>query len=136
MSRREIDRHELKLLLKGFKTTPTPTSNIYKLEEDIRKFCRKLGLVEFFADKEDDNDESLMKNKFKFTPKRNRNKCLEQYIDNVSNYPLQPKEFTRNNLTKAEKLALKRLHEDKNIVIKQADKGGAIIIMDTNYYRQ
>ena len=91
--------------------------------------------MEFFADKEGEDDYSLIRNKSKFTPKKNRNNHLEQYIDNISKFPLQANQNVRQNISKAEKLALKRLQDDKSIIIKQADKGGAIVIMDSDYYR-
>ena len=116
------------------KFTPTPTVDHQELTEDILKFCRRLRLTEFFADKESEEDESLVKNKSTFTPKTGRNKCLEDYIDSLSNYPLTPNTVT-HNLTRGEKSALQTLRNDKNIVIKQADKGGAIVIMDSEYYK-
>ncbi|KAJ1128534.1 hypothetical protein NDU88_006912 [Pleurodeles waltl] len=39
------------------------------------------------------------------------------------------------NIPKREKQALQQLSTDPDIVIKQADKGGAIVIMDTVEYR-
>lgn len=39
-------------------------------------------------------------------------------------------------MSKEETNALKSLASDENIVIKEADKGGAVVIMDTVYYEQ
>lgn len=98
--------------------------------EDIQKFCRKLRLVKYFADKIDDKeDESLIKNKSKFTPKKNRDIHLDSYIDSIMNFPLETNTNIKRNISKTEQHALKRLQTDKSIVIKEADKGGAIIIM-------
>ena len=41
----------------------------------------------------------------------------------------------KNNLTQAEWEALKTLKEDDDIIIKEADKGGATIIMNKEYYK-
>ncbi|CAG2235687.1 unnamed protein product [Mytilus edulis] len=98
------------------------------------KFCRRLRLTEYFADKESEEDDSLVRNKSTFIPNTGRNKCLDDYIENLSNYPLTPIKVN-HNLTKGEKSALQNLRNDKSIVIKQADKGGAIVIMDSDYYR-
>jgi hypothetical protein len=38
-------------------------------------------------------------------------------------------------LSKEEDIALKSLSRDKTIVIKEADKGGVVVVMDSNYYR-
>lgn len=124
----------MKLLKKGLKFTPTPSANTEELEVDIQKFCRKLRLVEFFADKETEDDESLIRNKSKFTPKKGRNRELDEYIDSITKFPLQPKSNVKRNISKREQQAIKRLQTDSSIVIKEADKGGAIVIMDSSYY--
>lgn len=129
-----MDNNELKLLRKGLKFTPTPTANTEEMEMDIKKFCRKLRLVEYFADKETEEDRSLIRNKSKFTPKKGRNRHLDDYIDSITKHPLLPNENKRKNITKNEELALRRLQTDTSVVIKEADKGGAIIIMDSDYY--
>lgn len=36
------------LLEKGFKSTPTPKSNLTEIKSDVQKFCRNLRLGEFF----------------------------------------------------------------------------------------
>ncbi|XP_041429919.1 uncharacterized protein LOC121397348 [Xenopus laevis] len=41
----------------------------------------------------------------------------------------------RGNLPKEERVALKALCDNKNIIIKPADKGGAVVILDYVYYR-
>ncbi|CAJ0930958.1 unnamed protein product [Ranitomeya imitator] len=40
----------------------------------------------------------------------------------------------QTNLTQQEKLALNKLSTDKTLTIKPADKGGAIVVMDSTYY--
>ena len=52
----------------------------------------------------------------------------------IKTYPLETIQKP-SNLTKDELLALKTLSSDKSIVIKEADKGGAVVIMDASYYR-
>lgn len=42
--------------------------------------------------------------------------------------------FQRDNLNKRERVALKRLSNNKAIIIKPADKGGATAILNTGYY--
>lgn len=82
------------------------------------KFCRRLRLTEYFADKE--REEDIKQKQLYFYSKKGRNKC---YIENLSNCL-----FTQNkvnqNLTKCEKAELLNLRNDKSIAIKQADKDG------------
>jgi hypothetical protein len=40
-----------------------------------------------------------------------------------------------DNLCRNERQALFRLKSDKSIVIKEADKGNAVVILDREYYR-
>ena len=42
--------------------------------------------------------------------------------------------FQRDNLNKRERVALKRLSNNKDIIIKPADKGGATVILNTGDY--
>lgn len=54
LSRRELNENETKLLKRGLKFTPTPSIDHQELKEDIHKFCRRLRLVEYFADKNEE----------------------------------------------------------------------------------
>ena len=110
-----------------------------EISADIQNFCTKLRKKEFFEDKSDasDTDESLAKNKSNFCPPRNRNITLDNYIDFLTKFPLeelQVKDIKRSNLTKEEQNALQELREDSEILIFEADKGGAVVVMDRTYY--
>ena len=61
---------------------------------------------------------------------------LEMYISELEEERLNIDEAGQNypNLTKAEREALQDLMYDKNIVIKSADKGNAILIWDKQDY--
>ena len=63
--------------------------NLTELRTDIRKFCRKLRLIEFFADKDMREDDSLVKPESTFTPYQQRDTILDTYIDFLIKYPLE-----------------------------------------------
>ena len=66
-------------------------------------------------------------------PKPSKNTTLESFIDLVKNDVQTATSTnipTHNNLTPAEKGALQELKERDDIVIKSADKGSAIVVMD------
>ena len=81
-----------------------------------------------------------------FKPKSNK-KCrpdknhhtVEMYIEATKN-ALEPEEQNSNrnkyynNLTKAERKALKELAVSNDIIITKADKGGAVVIIDVEDY--
>ncbi|CAJ0968784.1 unnamed protein product [Ranitomeya imitator] len=60
---------------------------------------------------------------------------IEREVSNYHKCIIRGDLTFRPNLKKAEHMALKTLMSDKDIVIKSADKGGAIVIMDYSIYR-
>ncbi|KAK3098186.1 hypothetical protein FSP39_017007 [Pinctada imbricata] len=107
------------------------------LVKDTEEFCRKLRLREFFQS-QNHEDESLVKNKKGFKPPLNRDKHLEEYIhclrQSANNNILD--NHIKSNINNSQQKAIKDLQKDTSIVIKEADKGGAIVIMDANHYEQ
>ena len=139
LSSKELTEGQIKLLSKGLKFTPTPKKDMCEISADIQNFCTKLRKKEFFEENSDasDTDESLAKNKSNFCPPRNRNITLDNYIDFLTKFPLeelQVKDIKRSNLTKEDQNALHELREDSEILIFEADKGGAVVVMDRTYY--
>ena len=70
-------------------------------------------------------------------PNRNRDRTLDTCVDSLQKASNNPVAFrthtTKENLTHNERRALKQLQYNNNIVIKEADKGGAICIMDSDF---
>lgn len=76
------------LLSKGLKISPTPfNSNNQELTKDIKKYTRKLRLVEYFYSEDTEKEEEfitepdLVGNKSTFNPKRERNYVLDTVCD-------------------------------------------------------
>lgn len=142
LSSRSLNECEIKLLSKGLKFTPTPNnSDIQELNKDIKAYTRRLRLAEYFQNDEDDEDtyeDDLVWNKSKFNPKKGRNTLLDKVCHTLESMPLKEDNNTekkRSNLLKEEEKAMKSLANDNSIVIKEADKGGAVVIMNTEYYK-
>ena len=137
MSNRKLSDAEVSLLNKGLKFTPTPKiGNPQELSKDINEFNRKLRLAEYF-DGAEDSDISIVRNKSNFTPPSKRNDALDEFINNVEKFPkTQIQNNIKYNLTKSEWDALQMLKEDNDIIIKEADKGGATIIMNKEDYKE
>ena len=123
------------------------------LSLDFFKFIRRLKLREYFhlAPSNSDNNNAISKDerselkwetdKSKWYPdevKNNRSEGLTKFIDDVTkDLKTQIKKNENkffNNLSDDQRKALIHLSNDKSITIKPADKGGAIVIMDTEKY--
>ena len=126
----------MSILEKGMKFTPTPlNANNQEIKDDRAEFTRRVRLVEYFHGC-DDKDESLVRNKSHFLPPKNRNEALDQFINNVESIPLDKSSTKpKSNISKYERKAITTLTSDKNIIIKEADKGGGIVIMNTDHYK-
>ena len=136
MSSRELSNDEIKLLERGLKFTPTPKQNRNELKTDLQEFSRKMRLLEFFNDHQaNGDDKSLVKNPSNFVPPKSEDKYLNIFIDATTNYHKQHTTAKKSNLTGGEQNALSKLKNDDTIIIKEADKGGATVIMDKTFYR-
>ncbi|CAG2251143.1 unnamed protein product [Mytilus edulis] len=134
LSQRTLNENEIYLLSKGFKFAPVPYSNVPELKADINNFSRRLRLKEEFGNKKD-HDKSLVRNKSTYTPRPGKDDYLDTYIETITKFPVRTRKC-KQNLTRNEQDALKSLKDDDSIIIKEADKGGAIIIMDTDFYKE
>ena len=121
------------MLKLGLKFCPTPKSNITELKGDLKDFERKLRLRELLMDSNITED-SIVRNKSTFCPKKGRNRELDSYFEKLWSLDLKSKRNVKNNLSQNQLKALYDLINNTNITIKEADKGGAIVIMNTDYY--
>ena len=136
LSNRKLTEPEISLLTKGLKFTPVPKlGNEQEPTEYLNAFNRKLRLAEYFEGMEDE-DISLVRNKSNFTPPDKRNGALDEFIDTVEKFPKTLRQtHTKQNLKRSEWKAVKSLKDDNSIIIKQADKGGASVIMNKETYK-
>ena len=143
LSSRKLTNDEINLLNRGLKFVPTPKSpNVLDLEIDIKEFTRKLKLKEYFYNNktitENGETESIVFPKSDFIPYKVKSPALEAICQNLEHNAenlqrLVPKNV-HGNLRSSEEKALEILKSDETLVIKRADKGGAVVIMDTDFY--
>ncbi|XP_064464338.1 uncharacterized protein LOC135375592 [Ornithodoros turicata] len=139
LSSATLTDHELSLLNRGLSFCPNgDLYNEYQLHLDLDNFARQLRLKEYFHDKA-----SSSRNQFgapsNFTPDSNREKALDMYIKAVQRdilraYQNSDRGAVKPNVTKAEHDSISALKQRSDIVIKKADKGGALVIMDKETY--
>ncbi|CAG2221667.1 unnamed protein product [Mytilus edulis] len=128
LSSRDLSDQEIKLLEHGLKFTPTPISDNVDLITDTDEFCRKIRLRKYFGNTNYE-DGSLVRNKKGTNPQPktwNRDKHLEEYINclkQTGNTNIVDS-HVKSNLPKSQQKTIKKLQNDKSIIIKEADKGG------------
>ena len=115
--------------------------NKNELDTDLNDFFRRIKLKAYFKDtpnnKNDDESRLFKQNKKKKWTHNNHHR-INTYVEAVKKDIEQSKTVTarklRPNLSKDEKVALKDLSKRDDIIITNADKGGAVVIMDVNDY--
>ena len=97
-------------------------------------------MTEYFHDPDDNksgNEQNdIVRNKSNFNSKKGRNMVLDTVCETLENLSLNTscRELRKNNLSKEENKVLESLTNDKSIIIEEADKGGAVAIMDLDNY--
>ena len=135
LSGRDLSKAEISLLSKSLKFVPTPT-NVNKaiLKEEVEKFGRRLRLKWHFRDEDNIHIINPFKKKSKFIPKW-KDAAIEYYLSRLEKDILAiDTKLNYANLTREEREALKTLRYDISIIIKEADKGSAVVVWDREDY--
>ena len=128
-----LGQHHLKLLAHGTKFTAVTKGMYIDAKKSTEEFTRKLKIKFNFHDKEYE-DKSLRRNK-----SRNqitvKDEEMQQIIKKIQD--VEPERIdTEDNLPQEERRALKDIQENEAIVTKEADKGGALVILDKEFYER
>ena len=110
--------------------------NAAELSQDLTQYYRRLRLREFFLDEPDSVPEPFRK-KSSWMPPKNRVPSMETYVQVVNTQVNKPSNSTHrfhDNMPRDERQALKTLKSRTDIIIKPADKGSAVVVMDRQKY--
>ena len=137
----DLSEAEVKLLTKGLSFCPTPQKvDWIELKADLEDFSRRLRLKEYFHGRESSNyvsDPNTFKKKNSWTPNKDRDLGLELFIQLLKSDILNTKPSKiADNLSKHEREALQKLIARTDIIIKPADKGKAVVVLDTEDYKK
>ena len=136
LSRRNVTGSEITLLSKGLNFVPTSnTTEKAKLKMELEALGRILRLKWHFRNEENVFDVDQFKPKSTFNP-HNKDAAIEVYMSSLEEKLTKieiPKD-KYNNLTSKERQALYDLKNDKNIVIKGADKGSTVVVWNRQDY--
>ena len=149
LSNYKLNKHEISVLDKGLTFVPSPsTYSLLDLESNSNNLIRRVKLVDYFGTQSDNYDPTLFKNRFNspsyWTPivcsvhsmntvtdiQSTTNEIISKTTDGHQNLFLHNK----NNISHDEKNAIHSLKHNTDIVIKSADKGGAVVVMDKYLY--
>ena len=138
---------EKSVLSKGLNFVPiTKRTNEFSIKQDVEKFLRRVQLKAFFHDKEDDSDtsnndifETLLVRKSKWTPREGQFAFFD-FFTKKCRHDIHKLKFNRNtkfsNLSAEDWAALKNLSKRNDIVVKSADKGGAVVVWRSDLYQK
>ena len=142
-----LSEAQLSLLSKGLKFCPTPGEpKMDDLRRDLDSFHRKMRWKSFFESKEKDPSESTTN---RLGPFKHQNfkhpstaepqpgpAALEAFalINELELSKTVGTSPSKQNLSRSEREAISELRNNRNIVIKPADKGGATVVLNTTDY--
>jgi hypothetical protein len=140
LSKYQLSIPETLILCKGLSFCPIPLNiNKIEYERDILLFNRRLRLAHFFQDSVDTaNTIEPFKQSSGWTPQPGKSLELDTFIasTNLKLLESNKKTNTVSNITKEEREAIISLKNNNDIIIKPADKGGAVVILDKTAYIQ
>lgn len=134
LSSKQLSKTQISVLSKGLNFCPSKTSTSkFEIISAVDNLIRNLKLKYFFAINPSSNTQSqpCFKKPSTWTPSiqiealKLYEKAIIQDLCSHSN-----KKLNKPNLTIAEKNAITELQTDQDIIIKRADKGGAIVVMN------
>ena len=152
LSNVSVSDEQIKVLEKGITFVPTPDKvDLGEIHYDVSRFLRRVKLkVDFHDDNmqisQDQNNLSYLnqvpKSLVKFKPLSRWEPpikdCTLKAFCNVRNdiLNLKPVTASKSNLTNKETRAMSDLKKNPNIIIKKADKGSSVVIMNKDDYIQ
>lgn len=140
MSSRQLTALELSVLSRGLSFVPSRKQTIAQLTAELKEWERLMRLKEYWHDGKprDDTttvtDDRSFKNS-RWVPPKGRDPWLDLYLEEVTAGVIrETRKRGKGNLSSDEESALLGLIRDDSIVIRPADKGSGIVIMNTQDY--
>ena len=138
LSHRVLSDAEIKILEKGLDFAPIQRKiNVPELKKDFEEFCHRMRIKWHFRNEPTSDFSNIPafapKSAWK-PPKGHPN--LEVFLSQVESdlFKAIERPIGYSNLSKEEWDAIRPLADDRNIVIKRADKGSCVVIWDRNDY--
>lgn len=133
----------MNVLNKGTSFVPTYHSNLAETEISFYRFMRSIRLKHFFTNVIIEQEPPASKEYVEFKPKSTfvapvSHKTLDLFEKLVllDIHKLDFKVKKNSNFSKKERNILQKLSNQKELTFQRADKGGALIIMNTEHYNK
>ncbi|CAN7978809.1 unnamed protein product, partial [Ixodes persulcatus] len=140
---------ECSVLSRGLSFVPTPhAAKEFELLDDLQQFSRRLHLQTYFNGKEGCNETRVLdsttpnfKLKSHWTPDSSKTSVyIDNYVQAIRNdiFDSLAKATTqRGNLSRREQQVLTNLKSREDVIIRPADKGGGVVVMNrADYMRE
>ena len=142
LSSKNLSPDQLSLLCKGLGFVPVRKQQITHLLSELKEWERLVRLKEYWsnspqAQTTDDTltDRDLKYKKTHWTPDKGREPWLDLYVEEVIRSVMDGlRKNVGSNLSKGEEDAILELLKDEEIIIRPADKGSGIVVMNTSDY--
>ena len=137
LSSYELSPAQHSLLEKGLSFCPTTTTEpLDKRLTDLLLFERRVRLKSHFQHNISEEDpDSEFKTSKGWTPPKGTSQAMDTFLTtNTTQFITMNTKKKYQNLTKQERGAIRELANNNEITIKPANKGGAIVIQDTEKY--
>lgn len=139
----KLNNKEVNILNAGLKCAANKPINTFSVYNDVHKYIRKINMKRYFLgiNSAPSNKignitigvDSGLKNKSLFNPPQPSNKHVEVFKQMVLKDV--EKLIPRKNVnSKYIEDGLKSLESKKDVIIRPADKGGGVVILDNNFY--
>ena len=129
---------DLRVLSLVLRLSPnSPLVDRLSLKESLRRFDHNLRLKEYLTDSDSlvDSDTIKFSKKTTWTPPPNREKALDMFISVVESELVNAHEQKNiPNITADERQALRNLKRNTEVVIREADKWSAVVVMSRERY--
>ncbi|XP_078520512.1 uncharacterized protein LOC144785528 [Lissotriton helveticus] len=141
ISKKILSRAEQEVLEMGLSFVPGVAMDFTKIKLEVMEFFRKVRLRWFFKDATDQvsTEASGLRNKSSFCPPNHHVSknilAFERSVMSSLNVLEKKRPFVPRNITKEHREAIQVLKTQQEAVIRQADKGGAVVLWSKDLYR-
>ena len=137
LSKKVLSQTEINVLEKGLGFSPTPSFiNKADLRREFNEFSRNMRCKWYFRNKTQSSKEIPTFHSKSTWNSSKGSPALELFLNKTEQnfFSVSTGKAEQLNLTREEYLTMRNIQEDRNVIIKPADKGSAVVIWDRNGY--